>query len=280
MKNIKPSVFYALMLIVVTGLFACGAKITTNVTNPQPALADAEFVLVLRQSDDFINDGIKIGAIKSVDNGFSTNCSYNEVIGKLRQQARANGANVIKITRRIPPDKKSTCERIYADIYRVPDFRKHELEIDWSEGRKLSWDDFKGSVGTIAQKVWFGAGTLCDIGYESNVLHAFAQPKFYTYAKFITFSSWVNPAKKSDSLLTHEQVHFDIVELYRRKLQAQLDSSDLKLSNAETKAREISRVISKAYHNEQAVYDEETRHGANATKQREWEERIASALAE
>ncbi|MCH5597881.1 DUF922 domain-containing protein [Niabella ginsengisoli] len=259
-------------------LVSCSSKLSIQAISKQPALSDSDFVLVLRQSDDFVNDGVKVGSIKSVDNGFSINCTYNEVIENLKILARKNGANLIKITKRLPPDSKSTCEKIYADIYRVPDLKKHELEIEWNENRKLTWEDFKGSPATVSAKVWFGAASQCDIYLESNAFGLFSKPKFYTSAKFTTFLSWVKPSQKSDSLLAHEQCHFDIVELYRRKLQKQLDSSNLNFSNAQERAKEMTRQISKQYHNEQAVYDEETRHGSNRIKQKEWEARIAQHL--
>lgn len=268
-----------LFILVVIFVSACTAKIANNIISKQPALTESDFVLVLQQSDHFINDGIKVGSIQSVDNGFSVNCSYNEVIESLRTIARANGANVIKISKRVPPDTKSTCERIYADIYRVPDFKKHELEIDWSENRKLSWEDFKGTAPNVSSKVWFSAGSDCNILLESNTFGLFKKPKFFTQAKFYTFSSWVNGSKKSDSLLVHEQYHFNIAEVYRRKLQKLLDKSNFSFSKAENDAKRIMRQISKQYHNEQAVYDEETKHGVNREKQREWERRIDSIIS-
>ncbi|MFT4094187.1 MAG: hypothetical protein QM640_11155 [Niabella sp.] len=54
----------------------------------------------------------------------------NLVIESLKTIARENGANVIKITKPLQPDSKSTYERIYADIYRVRDIHKHETEIE------------------------------------------------------------------------------------------------------------------------------------------------------
>ena len=81
-----------------TLIYSCSPKIGSTITSKQTPLSDTDFVLVLQQQDDFTNDGIEIGSIKSGDNGLSTNCTYFEVIDRLKQLARQNGANVIKIT--------------------------------------------------------------------------------------------------------------------------------------------------------------------------------------
>lgn len=190
-------------LAIILCLAGCSAKLGKNILEKRPPLAMDEFVLVLRQSDDFINDGVKIGSIRSVDNGFSINCSYHEVIGDLKSMARQYGANVIKITRRLRADKWSTCERIYADIYKVDDYRKHEIEIEWDGKRRLTWDDFKAAVPESSSKFSVAAITASELTVESNVLTAFKKPRFFAINKFSCYASWVKPGQKNESLLRH-----------------------------------------------------------------------------
>lgn len=90
------TLFYFAFLATI--IYGCSPKIGSTIIAKQTPLLDTAFVLVLRQQDDFYNDGVEIGSIKSGDNGLSTNCTYFEVIDKLKQLARQNGANVIKIT--------------------------------------------------------------------------------------------------------------------------------------------------------------------------------------
>ncbi|MCH5719836.1 DUF922 domain-containing protein [Niabella hibiscisoli] len=265
-------------LAILVCLTACAAKLGKNIIEKRAPLPAHDFVLVLRQSDDFINDGVKIGSIRSVDNGFSANCSYNEVIGDLKNMARTHGANVIKITRRLAPDKWSSCERIYADIYKVDDYRKHEIEIEWDAQRRLTWADFKAKVPESPSKFQVAAITACEIVVESNVLTLFSKPRFFATNKFSCYASWVKPGQQTDSLLQHEQCHFDIAEVYRRKLQRQLDATTVTAADAPKMMKEMTRQIGKAYQQEQAVYDEETAHGLNRVKQKEWEAKIAALL--
>lgn len=257
---------------------ACAPKMGSRIVAPQAPLADTAFVLVLKAMDRFENDGIKVGSIRSADNGFSVNCSYYEIIEKLRQMARRNGANVIKITRDELPDKKSTCERIWADIYRVPDFRKHEGEIHWSPQRKLTWDDFKGTLSATSY-FNFGAVSSCDLKMETNRLSVFKKPKFYTEAVFNCYISWVRPRARGDSTtLAHEQCHFDIAELYRRKLQQQLQQPGISVLELEEAVKRMSRDIGKQMAKRNDVYDEETDHGLNRQRQQEWQLLIAAEL--
>ena len=271
-----------MMKLTIAGLLlllaACAPKMGGRISAPQEPLSDSTFVLVLKQMDPFENDGIKVGSIRSVDNGLSVNCSYYEVIEKLRQMARRSGANVIKITRSELPDRKSTCERIWADIYRVPDFRKHEGEIFWHPGRKLTWDDFKGTPSTTSY-FQFGAVSSCDLKLESNSVSILKKPRFYTEAVFNCYVSWVRPASRNNAeMLAHEQCHFDIAELYRRKMQQQLDEAGFNAFDMQEGVKRINKDIGRQMGKRNDAYDEETEHGLNKTRQREWERVIAGEL--
>jgi hypothetical protein len=84
--------------------------------------------------------------------------------------AQQSGANILKITDRKEPDQWSSCSRIIAKIYHVPDPRKFEKEIVWSEDRKLVWDDFK-ATGKPVPGTDVAAVTQCGIGVQTNRGH-------------------------------------------------------------------------------------------------------------
>ncbi|MBC7687631.1 MAG: hypothetical protein H7211_05575 [Aquabacterium sp.] len=68
-------------------VYSCAQKISILVILKQLPLAPGQFVLVLQQQDQFINDGIEPGTIIAGNNGFSTNCTYSEVIAPLKEPA-------------------------------------------------------------------------------------------------------------------------------------------------------------------------------------------------
>lgn len=260
-------------------LISCSPKIGSSITAKQPPLSDTTFVLVLQQEDDFTNDGIEIGTIKSVDNGLSTNCTYYEVIDKLKQLAKQNGANVIKITERIGPHRNETCEKIRAKIYKVPNFRTHEKEIEWSASRKLVWEDFKGNPKPITNPN-VAAQTYCGFSFQTNYISVYTKAKIFTRNTFTCDLSWVLADRKNQpGLLQHEQSHFDLCEVYARKLRQKLEEKKLTVFNINTDANIIFKTVAAQYLDRQEMYDKETAHGLNQQKQKEWTTEIAKELA-
>jgi hypothetical protein len=261
-----------------TLIYSCSPKIGSTITSKQTPLSDTDFVLVLQQQDDFINDGIEIGSIKSGDNGLSTNCTYFEVIDRLKQLARQNGANVIKITEHKMPDRWSSCERLTAKIYRVPNFRKHEKEIEWTANRKLTWEDFKGSPKIISNSNT-AAQTYCGFGFQTNYVTILTKAKIFTKNTFTCNLSWVRPDQKDKAdLLEHEQGHFDLCEVYTRQLRKKLEEKKLTVLNLNTDANIIFKDVYALYLDRQELYEKETNHGLNRQKQIEWTATMSAEL--
>lgn len=88
----------------------------------------------------------------------------------------------------------------------------------WQADRKLTWDDFKGN--TDERQINKGAITrgriaTINIYWENNM------PMYDIRCYFVKYNSW-NIVTDSLSLM-HEQVHFDIFELYTRKIRKAFD---------------------------------------------------------
>lgn len=272
------TIFYFAFITAI--LHSCSPKIGSVVTSKQPPLPDTAFVLVLQQQDAFTNDGIEIGSIKSGDNGLSTNCTYYEVIDKLKQLARQNGANVIKITEHKSPDQWSSCERLKANIYNVPDFRKHEKEIEWTADRKLTWEDFKGSPKPISNSN-SAAQTYCGFGFQANGATILSKTKIFTKNTFTCNLSWVRLDQKDRAdLLEHEQGHFDLSEVYTRQLRKKLEEKKLTALNMNTDADIIFKNVYALYLDRQELYEKETNYGLVRQKQMEWTTGIDKELNE
>ena len=261
-------------------IYSCSPKIGSTITSKQQPLSDSNFVLVLQEQDDFNNDGIEIGIIKSGDNGLSTNCTYFEVIDKLKQLTRQNGANVIKITEHKKPDRWSSCERLTAKIYKVPDFRKHEKDIEWTANRKLIWEDFKGSPKTISNSN-SAAQTYCGFGFQTNYVTILTKTKIFVTTTFTCNLSWVRPDQKDRlDLLEHEQGHFNLCEIYARQLRRKLQEKKLTVFNLNTDANIIFKDVYALYLDRQELYEKETNYGLYRPKQIEWTNTISSELDE
>lgn len=148
--------------------------------------------------------------------------------------------------------------------------------IEWRESRRLSWDDFKGAVPEESKH---NAKTHYDLVYSWDCKSG--MPKYKVVAVFDRSLSWVRPDKKSDSLLGHEQGHFDLVEIYARKLRRLLSTAKIRCGDNHKTKQEVDKLYKKnkeAMEAEQQRYDLETNYGADLGRQKEWEDKLEEQL--
>lgn len=123
-----------LSLITVVGFISCSPKITSNFTNPQPKLSLDEKVALLDIEHDLPKNIIKIGDLRFQDSGFSTDCSFNSLMTQARNEARKNGANIVKVVDKKKPDLWSSCHRLKIELYKydgdVSSLPQYKLKLD------------------------------------------------------------------------------------------------------------------------------------------------------
>ena len=142
--------------------------------------------------------------------------------------------------------------------------------ILWQRDSLLSFSDFKKKPNGSFQGLTY-SGLYLDMKQEDHLV------KVYCYVLFICKESFLKDS--SESLLKHEQLHFDITELYARKMRQQLSQKN------PDKEKSISSAIQKTYNSividlndEQNRYDKETIHGTNEIKQLQWIDSIHKQL--
>jgi hypothetical protein len=136
--------------------------------------------------------------------------------------------------------------------------------ISWRSDYKLTWADF---TGTPDENALGDAGTAIRIKakpyYKGRKLH------YDINAYFIPSKSWFR--NQSDELLLHEQLHFDLAELYARMARqkvAELQSknvNDLEILNAA-----VQQILDES-NIADLNYDLETLHGSLPKAQARWE---------
>ncbi len=151
--------------------------------------------------------------------------------------------------------------------------------IKWSENRKLTWKDFKGSPN---KNIEGSALTTCKIEIQPvNVLvDEKGNIKNYKSLKavaiFFPELSWVK--KKKAHLLIHEQLHFDIVELYTRKLNRKFDElKEKKIAKFESYLKAYKSLWAECRGTQQ-LYDKETEHGQLIEENQIWVDKIKKEL--
>lgn len=153
-----------------------------------------------------------------------------------------------------------------------------EERLGWKEN-VLTWSDFKGTPDPASP---FAANTSSGISYGWSMKGS-AAGKEYTYevtSFFIPGKSWVKGGSASANLLSHEQLHFDITELFARKLRKALTEFDF--DNARDLKADLQALYKHAEKERalmQQKFDVETRHSMNAAAQLEWQKLIKEELS-
>ncbi len=149
--------------------------------------------------------------------------------------------------------------------------------ITWDASRKLTWLDFKAAPNFKSEAIALTASGIT-FGYSVKTSDARITDFSTTVeAEFYRNKSWYLKGKADAYILRHEQLHFDITELYARKFRAQL--SQLGLSRTIKKQMDrLHEAIIVGLDETQKRYDAESEHSMNIEMQKHWEEFIAEEL--
>ena len=102
---------------------------------------------------------------------------------------------------------------------------------------------------------------------------------FFVDAIFLKSKSFL--PKDAPYALNHEQKHFDLCEVYARKMRQKIAEKDFtKVRDIEAEIGRIYNRVMADYFKEQEQFDKDTQHGMNAAKQQVWNEKIATMLTE
>ena len=103
-------------------------------------------------------------------------------------------------------------------------FVKDEF-ILWQENKKLKIQDFKADnkdTIKVNRQQFLGAISAIRIEYSSFQRNKNSVPDFSIKTYFDPNESWM--LLKNDYVLQHEQIHFDLTELYARKMRKSIES--------------------------------------------------------
>jgi hypothetical protein len=146
-----------------------------------------------------------------------------------------------------------------------------EQVVEWNEYYDLSWEDFKGKrPGDAAGD----AGTVVQIKAKPFMVKN--QVNYDVFALFVKNKSWADAHTRT--LLSHEKLHFDIAELYARKIRQRIaELKKKKVNEVDVYNLAIQELLEESNQIDMQ-YDLETLHGAMEKKQAEWSKRVSSEL--
>ena len=145
--------------------------------------------------------------------------------------------------------------------------------IYWNEDYKLTWNDFKGqpdyNIKTIS--ALSSSGLMHSKGCKNGKII------YEVLSYFEKRESWVKAEAYTNHHLAHEQIHFDITELYARKLRRALSEQHFKCGQEVAFEYYVKQFIDD-WHEVQHNYDSTSRHSINREVQAEWSQRIEIEL--
>ncbi|MBS1736099.1 MAG: DUF922 domain-containing protein [Bacteroidetes bacterium] len=143
--------------------------------------------------------------------------------------------------------------------------------IHWRPGYKLKWEDFQGKPDSNSP---YKAISTPAISYNLSVNEK--KISYKVSCHFYKIKSWT----KSDNqeLLMHEQGHFDIAELFARKLRKKFAEYKFSSATISYDFREIYNKVVEEKDKMDSLYDKETNLSRNKQKQIYWNKKISSEL--
>jgi hypothetical protein len=170
---------------------------------------------------------------------------------------------------------KSFSVFVLALLFLVP---VNDEVISWRDDLKLTWKEFKAPPKNNHSAV---AVTASGITFEFSVKQTDARIVSFdakVHAHFYPSKSWYIKEESDDYILAHEQLHFDITELYARKFRKQI--VELKVTNnLKTDLRRLHDNINKEVAVAQRLYDKESNNSVNREFQAKWNKDVKRELA-
>jgi hypothetical protein len=146
--------------------------------------------------------------------------------------------------------------------------------IEWNGARPLKWTDFTGDYNGVC-----AASTATELYMESTT-DSCGDISFNIKAIFHPELSYISPTcSRSEKTLRHEQLHFDITELYARKLRRKIQMYKDVFGKIDYETASYwYDVYEYQWGNIEAQYDLESKHSQNAPFQAAWEAHIKEEL--
>jgi Bacterial protein of unknown function (DUF922) len=151
--------------------------------------------------------------------------------------------------------------------------KSNEELLKWDAAKKLTWADYKSKPNPESDAA---ASTTTYLSVEYNITSTNFGFKVQSY--FSKTRSW--GLHKTDYILSHEQGHFDIAEIFARKLHKELSEYKFNKKTYQKDLKKIYDDVTGEKSDVQNKYDRETNHSINKEKQAEWLKKIEEMLKE
>lgn len=155
---------------------------------------------------------------------------------------------------------------------------QEEPALRWEPGLRLSWSDFRGQAPDSKR---IAATTASGLSYHYTARggNSGYTLDFTVDTFFYPEKSWYHPDLCDALVLSHEQLHFDISELYARRLRRRLQTAEF-TDRVKAEVRQIFAEVNRQLSEFQDRYDRETDFSRNREAQLAWNRAVARMLSE
>ena len=150
-------------------------------------------------------------------------------------------------------------------------------KMKWDEDRLLTWKDFRGTPNKSMDYV-ATTNSGISLGFASQTRNDVTTYTIEIGSYFYPNQSWYRPGNVSAYILKHEQTHFDISEVFARKLRKKLALLDQSDPAYKDKVGAIYNRNEEERSLFQSTFDVETEHSNYPDQERDWEQKVADLL--
>lgn len=157
-------------------------------------------------------------------------------------------------------------------------FVQDEETITWSKTQKLHWGDFKDQPDYDSDAVAITASGIT-YGFSSKTYSNSDKIEYTTkvIAQFYPEQSWYLKERVNDTVLGHEQLHFDISELHARKFRKRIKNAKFS-KNIQQEISKIYDQINEELRDMQNAYDTGSDYSRDYEGQVKWQKLVAREL--
>jgi len=155
---------------------------------------------------------------------------------------------------------------------------QNEETITWSQHDKLQWGNFEGDPDYSSDVVAITASGIT-YGLSSKTYSNSDKIEYTTkvMAQFYPEKSWYLKERVNDTVLGHEQLHFDISELFARKFRKRIQETKF-TKNIQQEIGQIYDQINEELRDMQNAYDAGSDYSRDYEGQVKWQKLIAREL--
>lgn len=150
------------------------------------------------------------------------------------------------------------------------------FKMQWNENKQLTWSDFKGEPD-MGDSFVASTNSGVSFSFSYKVKNGKMTMDYEVTCNFYPELSWYKPDLVSPYILKHEQTHFDISELYARKLRKAMEETSFS-NNPKEEVNKLYQNIENARKKLQTKFDFETDHSKIEPVEIQWRRFVAKEL--